>query len=38
MHVEKTSLPGVLLIKPRVFHDPRGCFFESYQASRYAEK
>ncbi len=32
-----TSLPGVLLIKPRVFHDDRGRFFESFQAERYAE-
>lgn len=38
MQVETTSLPGVLLIKPRVFPDGRGCFFESYQAQRYAEQ
>lgn len=37
MHVEATSLPGVLLIKPRIFHDDRGRFFESFQAKRYAE-
>ena len=37
MQVETTSLPGVLLIKPRIFHDDRGRFFESFQAKRYAE-
>lgn len=37
MQIETTSLPGVLLIKPRIFHDDRGCFFESFQANRYAE-
>lgn len=37
MHVETTSLSGVLLIKPRIFHDDRGRFFESFQANRYAE-
>lgn len=37
MQIEKTLLPGVLLIKPRVFHDDRGRFFESFQAKRYAE-
>jgi dTDP-4-dehydrorhamnose 3,5-epimerase len=30
MQVEPTVLPGVLLITPRVFSDPRGFFFESY--------
>lgn len=25
-----TSLPGVVIIEPRVFSDSRGCFFESY--------
>jgi len=30
MHVEFTSLPGVLVLRPRVFEDARGFFFESY--------
>jgi dTDP-4-dehydrorhamnose 3,5-epimerase len=30
MQVEQTSLPGVLIITPRVFTDPRGFFIESY--------
>jgi dTDP-4-dehydrorhamnose 3,5-epimerase len=30
MQVETTPLPGVLVITPRVFVDPRGFFFESY--------
>ncbi len=32
-----TELPGVVIIKPRVFTDARGFFFESYHAARYAE-
>ena len=30
MDVETTSLPGVLLLKPRYFHDARGYFVETY--------
>jgi dTDP-4-dehydrorhamnose 3,5-epimerase len=30
MQIESTHLPGVLVITPRVFQDPRGFFFESY--------
>ena len=37
MKVSETSLPGVLLIEPRVFADPRGMFWETYQAKRYAD-
>ncbi len=37
MRVSETSLPGVLLIEPRVFADPRGMFWETYQAKRYAD-
>ena len=32
MQIVETSLPGVLLIKPRVFQDPRGFFMETYRA------
>lgn len=30
MNVEKTPIPGLLVIKPRIFNDPRGFFFESF--------
>ena len=30
MQIEETSLPGVLILTPRVFPDPRGFFLESY--------
>ena len=30
MNIEATTLPGVLIITPRVFRDPRGFFLESY--------
>jgi dTDP-4-dehydrorhamnose 3,5-epimerase len=30
METETTSLPGVILISPKVFRDGRGFFFESY--------
>jgi dTDP-4-dehydrorhamnose 3,5-epimerase len=35
--VIETSLPGVLVIEPRVFRDERGFFLESWHAERYAE-
>ncbi|MGN5538166.1 dTDP-4-dehydrorhamnose 3,5-epimerase [Alcaligenes sp. Lyrl_28] len=35
MHIHPTSLPGVLIIEPRVFHDERGYFKESFNAARY---
>ena len=37
MKVNKTELPGVLLIEPSVFHDPRGFFLELWQQQRYQE-
>jgi dTDP-4-dehydrorhamnose 3,5-epimerase len=37
MRVRTTDLPGVLIIEPRVFHDPRGSFHETYHAERYRE-
>jgi dTDP-4-dehydrorhamnose 3,5-epimerase len=36
MNVSQTSLPGVLLIEPKVFGDARGVFFESHSVERYA--
>jgi len=32
LEIVETSLPGVLLIKPRIFADARGFFFETYRA------
>ena len=37
MKLIPTSLPGVVIIEPRVFDDARGFFFESYHAERFAE-
>jgi dTDP-4-dehydrorhamnose 3,5-epimerase len=37
MEVEVTSLPGVLLVKPRVLSDARGFFVETWAAQRYEE-
>jgi dTDP-4-dehydrorhamnose 3,5-epimerase len=37
MQVVETSIPGVLIIEPKVFGDARGFFMETYQAVRYAE-
>lgn len=37
MKVTPTTLPGVLIIEPRVFSDARGFFLETYHAERYAE-
>ncbi|MBO4596149.1 MAG: dTDP-4-dehydrorhamnose 3,5-epimerase [Bacteroidales bacterium] len=30
MEIIQTEIPGVLILKPRVFEDARGCFFESF--------
>jgi dTDP-4-dehydrorhamnose 3,5-epimerase len=37
MQVIETSLPGVLIIKPKVFGDERGFFLETFQAQRYQQ-
>lgn len=37
MEVCETDLPGVLLIRPRVFSDDRGTFLETWRAERYAD-
>jgi len=36
LEIVETSLPGVLLVKPRVFQDPRGFFMETYRADALA--
>src|ERR1044072_3561054 len=35
MEVIETKLKGVVVIKPKVFEDPRGYFFESYNAAAF---
>jgi dTDP-4-dehydrorhamnose 3,5-epimerase len=37
MKVEKTSIPGLLVIHPQVFQDERGFFFESYNERVFKE-
>jgi dTDP-4-dehydrorhamnose 3,5-epimerase len=37
MEILQTAMPGLLLIKPKVFEDSRGYFFECYQQERYVE-
>lgn len=38
MNVTETSIPGVVIIEPRVFNDARGYFFESYSKREFDEK
>jgi dTDP-4-dehydrorhamnose 3,5-epimerase len=35
MQVKEVSLPGVLLIEPKIFSDSRGFFYESFNQQRY---
>ena len=37
MQFKSTKLAGCIVIEPRVFPDPRGWFFESYHAQKYAQ-
>jgi len=37
MKIFPTSLPGVLIIEPRVFKDERGFFMETYHQKRYED-
>ncbi len=34
----KTSIPGILLLEPKVFRDQRGYFMETFQARLFAEQ
>ena len=36
MDVIQTKIPGILIIEPKLFGDPRGFFLETFQAERYA--
>ena len=38
MNIIKTNIPGVLIIKPRVFKDSRGYFFESFSQREFDNK
>ena len=38
MNIIQTSIPGVLIIEPRVFKDGRGYFFESFSQREFDEK
>jgi dTDP-4-dehydrorhamnose 3,5-epimerase len=37
MKVIETSLPGVLVVEPQVFKDPRGFFYESYNEGKFVK-
>lgn len=37
MNIIKTPIEGLLIIEPRVFHDDRGYFYESYNARAFEE-
>ena len=38
MEIQETKIPGVIIIKPRVFEDARGYFFESFSQREFNEK
>ena len=38
MDIIETSIPGLLIIEPRVFNDARGYFFESFSQREFDEK
>ena len=38
MEIEQTGLKDCLIIKPRVFEDPRGYFFESFNQNTFEDK
>lgn len=37
MRVHETEFPGLLIIEPDLFNDPRGYFFESYNKRKFSE-
>ena len=37
MQIQKTEIPDVVIIEPKVFGDDRGFFFESFNERRFAE-
>lgn len=36
MHIEQTSIDGVVIVHPQVFTDERGIFFEAFNAEKFA--
>ncbi|MBQ0143659.1 MAG: dTDP-4-dehydrorhamnose 3,5-epimerase [Bacteroidales bacterium] len=38
MDVVKTGIDGVVILAPRIFNDPRGYFFESFNLKEFEEK
>lgn len=38
MNIISTSIAGVWIIEPKIFNDPRGYFFESYNQKEFNEK
>ena len=38
MKIESFPIKGLYIIKPNIFHDERGYFFESYNKNRYKEE
>ncbi|WP_194711688.1 dTDP-4-dehydrorhamnose 3,5-epimerase [Noviherbaspirillum soli] len=37
MHLQKTSIPDVLIFEPKVFGDERGFFYESFNQKKFSE-
>ncbi|OYX82914.1 MAG: dTDP-4-dehydrorhamnose 3,5-epimerase [Flavobacteriales bacterium 32-34-25] len=37
MTIEKTTIEDLVIIKPTVFEDSRGCFFEAYNQAKFQE-
>ena len=35
LHAEQTDLPGVIILEPDVYSDPRGVFYESFHSEKY---
>jgi dTDP-4-dehydrorhamnose 3,5-epimerase len=38
MSIQRTEIPDVIIIEPKVFGDDRGFFYESFNAQRFAEE
>lgn len=36
-HFKRLSIPEIILIEPKIFHDERGCFIEVYKYSDFAQ-
>lgn len=37
MEIKTTFIDGILLLRPAVYHDDRGCFYESWNAQKFNE-